>query len=187
MSERAFFSHDDPDGRSPSDRVHDGHRTLVGEAGENIWMCRGCWHGDPGEAADVIVNSEKGWMHSPGHRENILRASFTHTAVGIAQHGRDLWATQLFASARGHLFAEVPRQVTAGDCLLVEVTPYPASGRGPTAFDLVVPPGTEARIDPTPLGLSRLSVPAGDYRMRFHFPVTERRYEIVSGPNVEVR
>jgi uncharacterized protein YkwD len=187
MARRDFFSHEDPDGRTPGDRVHAGHRTLVGEAGENIWMCHGCWTGDAGAAADTVVNSEQGWMHSPGHRANILRESFTHTAVGIARHGRDLWATQLFSSTRGKLFAKVPAVLSAGDCLLLEMTPYPPDAVEATGFDLARLPGKDPVVDATPLGFNRLDVAPGRYRLRFHFPISARRYAIVSGPDVEVR
>jgi hypothetical protein len=135
----------------------------------------------------MVVNSESGWMHSPGHRANILRDAFTHTAVGIAQHESDLWATQLFAQKRGELFGEVPGIARVDDCLLVEMTPYPPDAPDALGFELLRLSDEQAVGSPTPLGMSRLDVPAGRYRLRFHLPLSARRHSIVSGPSLEVQ
>ena len=37
------------------------------------------------------------WMGSQGHRENILRAIFTHMGVGV-HSTNDIWWTQLFVT-----------------------------------------------------------------------------------------
>jgi uncharacterized protein YkwD len=40
------------------------------------------------------------WMNSTGHRENILRASFTHLGVGVTRSAGGTWyATQDFLTA----------------------------------------------------------------------------------------
>ncbi|MCZ9338405.1 CAP domain-containing protein, partial [Streptomyces sp. TRM76130] len=39
----------------------------------------------------------EGWMNSPGHRANILKAEFTHIGIGLAGGGRaGTYWTQLF-------------------------------------------------------------------------------------------
>ncbi|MBT3155145.1 hypothetical protein HTV45_30445 [Streptomyces sp. CHD11] len=46
-------------------------------------------------AAEVV----EGWMNSPGHRANILKAGFTHIGVGFAGGGRaGTYWTQLFGA-----------------------------------------------------------------------------------------
>ena len=79
MDERKFFSHDSPGGRSLLDRVkragyRGGSRGLF--VGENIAWGSGSY-ATPAEILD-------GWMHSPGHRANILRREFTEIGVGVA-------------------------------------------------------------------------------------------------------
>lgn len=72
MALRNYFSHDDPDGGDPGDRI-----TAAGYAwqtyGENIAV---------GQATPADVMSD--WMNSTGHRANILNPDFTELGVGIS-------------------------------------------------------------------------------------------------------
>lgn len=90
MIDRGFFNHVNPDGEDPFDRLRDAGVTY-NIAGENI-----AWNNHP-NAAEVAV---EGWMESEGHRENMLRESFTHTGVGVAtsEDGRHFF-TQVFIGA----------------------------------------------------------------------------------------
>ncbi|WP_149550271.1 CAP domain-containing protein [Streptomyces marokkonensis] len=85
MAARDFYSHTAPDGSGPGDRAAAAgsvRRTI----GENI-AC------GQRSAAEVV----RGWMNSPGHRANILKADFTHLGVGFAGGGRSgTYWTQLF-------------------------------------------------------------------------------------------
>ncbi|MFF4474994.1 CAP domain-containing protein [Streptomyces sp. NPDC001599] len=85
MVTRDFYSHTDPDGGKPWDRAAAAgadRRTV----GENI----ACGQRSPAEVVE-------GWMNSPGHRANILKADFTHIGVGLAGGGRaGTYWTQLF-------------------------------------------------------------------------------------------
>ena len=85
MDVRDFFAHTNPDGLEPWDRLS-AAGVAWSTAGENI--ARGY---DTPE--DVVA----GWMSSPGHRDNILRASFRRLGVGVHQ-GSSTWWTQLFYS-----------------------------------------------------------------------------------------
>ncbi len=80
MGRRDFFAHDDPDGRDPDQRIravgYDGTTT-----GENLF-----WGVRLSATPDSAV---RGWMNSPGHRANILRATFTHIGTGIAYDAPD--------------------------------------------------------------------------------------------------
>ncbi len=87
MITRGFFSHTDPDGLSPFDRLRNSgisYRT----AAENIAYGQ--------RSASEVINS---WMNSSGHRANILNKNVTEIGVGAvkAQNGTIYW-TQMFIS-----------------------------------------------------------------------------------------
>ncbi|HYN52075.1 MAG TPA: CAP domain-containing protein, partial [Thermoleophilaceae bacterium] len=76
MVERQFFAHDTPEGLGPADRaLNAGYPTKHYSSGENLAWGTGL------EASPVEIVD--GWMHSPGHRENILRNAFTQMGVGV--------------------------------------------------------------------------------------------------------
>lgn len=86
MDQRDFFDHVNPSGQGPSARVSAAGITGVQGLGENIaWGQR--------TPAEVMAS----WMGSQGHRENILRASFTHLGIGVHAPG-PIWWTQLFGT-----------------------------------------------------------------------------------------
>jgi uncharacterized protein YkwD len=74
MVARRFFDHVSPDGIDPEGRARvAGWRAGIGE---NIaWGTEG--QGSPA----AIVN---GWMHSPGHRANILKPEYREIGIGIS-------------------------------------------------------------------------------------------------------
>lgn len=75
MARRDFFSHTDPDGITPGQRVRDaGYRFQM--IGENIEA-----------GSDTAESAVDEWMHSPGHRANILTCAYRET--GIAVYGLD--------------------------------------------------------------------------------------------------
>lgn len=80
MATRNFFSHTNPDGLSPFDRIKNAGISYK-TAGENIAMGQ--------KSAEQVVEA---WMNSEGHRKNILNASFTKMGLG---HVNNYW-TQLF-------------------------------------------------------------------------------------------
>ena len=76
MVERDFFEHENPDGVGPHERiVRTGYslRRSGFSTGENLAT------GDPGTPAAMV----DGWMHSAGHRKNILRPGFEEIGIGI--------------------------------------------------------------------------------------------------------
>ncbi|MGH9943018.1 MAG: CAP domain-containing protein [Pyrinomonadaceae bacterium] len=91
MARRNFFDHVGKDGRGVAERARlcgvTGWRALA----ENIAYNQG--FDDP---AGFAVER---WLKSAKHRENLLRATFTHTAVGVAEasDGR-VYFTQVFIS-----------------------------------------------------------------------------------------
>lgn len=87
MARLNFFDHDGPDGNLPARAQASG--VMWRSLAENIALNQG--YDDPvGLAVDQ-------WMHSAGHRANILRGIFTHTGIGIARaaDGR-IYITQVF-------------------------------------------------------------------------------------------
>ncbi|MDH3427137.1 MAG: CAP domain-containing protein, partial [Gemmatimonadota bacterium] len=72
MVTRGFFSHTNPDGDSPWDRLSEGGVTWSGAAGENI----AAGTSDP----TAVLNL---WLASSGHRANIENCGFTHHGVGL--------------------------------------------------------------------------------------------------------
>lgn len=119
MAERGFFSHENPDGESPSDRgtaygftceqpTNGGYRTGIGEnifnaalysskqtrrdaSGETITYN---WNA-PEALVETVVD---GWMESPGHRRNILTPDYESQGLGLALDTDDdrLFVTQKF-------------------------------------------------------------------------------------------
>lgn len=83
MAEEDFFAHTTPDGLSPWDRAEAAGITGLG--GENI--ARGQ------QDAQAVMDA---WMHSPGHRANILNCDFTELGVGVHFGSGGPWWTQDF-------------------------------------------------------------------------------------------
>ena len=73
MLDKRYFSHVSPDGIQPWNWV-DQRGYNYREVGENLALGY--------RSADSIVD---GWMHSPGHRANILGARFREVGVAVSQ------------------------------------------------------------------------------------------------------
>lgn len=81
MAVRGYFSHTSPEGEGPGDRIE--------AAGyEYSWWGENIAWGYP--SPDAVVN---GWMNSPGHCANIMRAEFTE--IGVGYYSGNYW-TQTF-------------------------------------------------------------------------------------------
>jgi uncharacterized protein YkwD len=77
MVERRFFDHVDPDGLAPEDRI-----LMAGYPSNNAWTGENLAYGTGPEGSPAEIVDR--WMHSPGHKENILRAPFTEIGIGVA-------------------------------------------------------------------------------------------------------
>ncbi len=183
MLRRGFFDHLNLEGESPEDRVTAAHRRLIGLVSENIW--EGTRHSiaTPAEIAGEIV---RGWMHSPGHRANILRRESTHLGVGLAWTATELRATQDFAEARAFLEAPLPARVARGTAVSLLARPL-STGWAAREFDLWSATRGLRASDPAPLAGARIEAEPGSYQVRFYFPLpTPGRLAIVPGPRIEV-
>ncbi len=92
MFAQQYFEHESPDGKGPADLADDaGYRYVI--VGENLAL------GNFGTDAALI----KGWMDSPGHRENILREGYREIGVAARKgnfQGKMTWlAVQEFGTA----------------------------------------------------------------------------------------
>nr|WP_246215314.1 CAP domain-containing protein [Modestobacter muralis] len=83
MRDRGFFSHTDPEGRSPFDRA--------AQAGVDDARAENIARGQPD--ADAVVRA---WLDSPGHRQNVLDCSYRTMGLGLATGAGGPWWTQLF-------------------------------------------------------------------------------------------
>ncbi len=74
MFRRGYFSHTDPDGLNPADRIA---RAGIAHAivGENLAL------------APDVETAHQGLMNSPGHRANILEPRFKKTGIGVIDGG----------------------------------------------------------------------------------------------------
>jgi uncharacterized protein YkwD len=72
MARRHYFDHNNPEGKSPFDRLRLAHVSFRGAA-ENI-------------ASGQVTGSQvfNSWLNSPGHRRNIENCSYTHHGLGLA-------------------------------------------------------------------------------------------------------
>lgn len=180
---RNYFAHDDPDGFSAADRISESHRQLIGLTGENIWMGVNVDLSDQKKAAASIVSD---LMHSAGHRQNILNPAYTHIGVGVAIKGRDVKATQNFATIVALTKQAVPLQVHGGEGL--DLTAQPVSGEVPPdrfeffSSDEGMAVGGSYSIAGASVPGPK-DVPAGIYKLRFLFPKGSAYW----GPRVEVK
>lgn len=81
MASKGYFSHTSPTYGSPFDQMKSNGITYK-SAAENIAMGQ--------RTAEEVV---KGWMESPGHRQNILTPGFTHIGIGYDKNG-NYWTQQ---------------------------------------------------------------------------------------------
>ncbi|MBT9583053.1 CAP domain-containing protein [bacterium] len=91
MAEFDFFDHE-----SPVPQKHDTEARVRQAGGradlvaENLFWSSG--HGCSTVASMAVDN----WLHSEGHRENLLGREYAHLGVGVFQRGQTFWITQVF-------------------------------------------------------------------------------------------
>jgi uncharacterized protein YkwD len=73
MIRRGFFSHYNPEGQSPFDRMKQAGISYK-YAGENLAV------------NTSVANAEAAFMESSGHRANILSPNFTEVGIGVARN-----------------------------------------------------------------------------------------------------
>ena len=84
MFARSYFSHTNPDGQEPFDRMRQAGVPYLA-AGENLAL------------AQTLASAHQGLMNSPGHRANILLPRYGRVGIGVLDGGRyGLMVTQNF-------------------------------------------------------------------------------------------
>jgi len=103
MASGGYFSHETPEGLSPTDRAGVADYTcryqignlIYSGIGENIHMVTGSsvslW--SPESIAETAVS---GWLDSPGHKKNILTSNFSNEGIGISISTFTIHVTQNF-------------------------------------------------------------------------------------------
>lgn len=183
---RRRLDHIDRQGRGPSDRIARQHRRLIGLVGENLAAFSGHWPETSQALAEELV---RGWMGSPGHRRNILRADYSHSGVGLVMRDRELRCVQLFAAVAAYLSADLPLSLSAGSHWpLGFVEGIGEAPEGVSLQPLDNRRHQERRQAPDFVAPAdfRFDAPPGDYRLRFYFRQSERRFSVVDGPFLEV-
>ena len=74
-----FFAHEGPDGSTPVSRIKHTHyldRARAWTIGENLAWGTGSFA--------TPRSTVRAWMHSPGHRANILNGAFREIGIGVA-------------------------------------------------------------------------------------------------------
>ncbi len=186
MLVRGFFDHVSPEGLTPADRIAGVHRRHIGTSGENIWGQTGANGGKAGSVAALAI---KGLMASPGHRENILRETFTHIGVGAAGDGQHVRLTQLFGGRKALLDSDLPAMVRVGTPLALAATPSSADtrtrGRTAERFALFAADRGQAVQGPDPIANAVVRAAPGIYRLQLYFSETGG-WTIAFGPDLKV-
>lgn len=113
MAERGFVGHSTPTGTSVGDRYErHGYDCRVSVSGANRYVTAGeniaqLYHGLPSKrsdgrtvrydsASELAHGAVWGWMHSEGHRENLLRGAWRREGIGVVVSGHRVFITQNF-------------------------------------------------------------------------------------------
>jgi uncharacterized protein YkwD len=83
MATRGYFSHNSPDGNTPSERIREAG--YPAPAGENI-----------AQGQDHPTQVMMAWMNSPPHRANIMHPAVRAIGVGVRHGPAGPWWTQHF-------------------------------------------------------------------------------------------
>lgn len=88
MLRRGYFDHINPEGDGPGERLARAHAGPARFWAENIWSYRASSiNGTPVPVNDwpgMLAHAEDDWMHSLGHRANLLNSTATSLGVGIS-------------------------------------------------------------------------------------------------------
>lgn len=75
MIKRDFFSHVNPEGQSPFERMKE-QKIVFNYAGENLAF------------NESVYAAQQAFMHSPEHKANILNINYTQVGIGIVEASR---------------------------------------------------------------------------------------------------
>jgi hypothetical protein len=101
MAKQGQISHQMPGEPSFTQRISD-RGAGFSAAAENVGF------------ADDAETLQSGWMHSPGHRANILNPLYDEIGIGIVRRGDRLYATEDFSKGVQNLSSEEFENTVAG-------------------------------------------------------------------------
>ncbi len=137
MGCKGFFDHIDLEGKQISQRQKEHYpELLLAGIGENLFY---------------IENSRKvfdpkdialGWMNSPGHRDNILKAEFTHEGIGVFLQDNKLYTAQVFAVPILKRLSALPQTFCTDQCYQVEFEYLSPEPRASFECQLAIPDST---------------------------------------------
>lgn len=182
---RGFMAHENPDGLGPSERVALLARRFGGIVGENIAEHEGLGLEQiEAQVGPLALKIADGFMASPAHRDNILRADYSHEALAAFIQGERLVVVHVFGD-RSILLDEPVAfdQPRGGDLALgaasgKRLDGYAYRAHGQPLDELVVleASSTEIVVDP------------GLYQLMFLFGgASESSFMVADGPWIEVR
>lgn len=113
MASRDYLAHDSPEGKTFSDRyrqagyaceirigneMHTGAENIaLGRLYNSTTIENGIAYYDWNSVQEIAQKTVEGWMHSPGHRENILLPHWRQEGIGIViAPGNKIYITQNF-------------------------------------------------------------------------------------------
>ncbi len=183
MIKRKFFSHYNPDGLPPGERIAIRHRRLIGASAENIWNGQGY---DPSKTKMLAKMIMDNWMQSPSHRKNILKEEYTHLGVGVAVRGKLLMATQNFAGVAAYTDQPVPGWAEREEKIDLSATPV-SETTAPVKVDFYSPKQEKQIGQAQKLPLVVADIEPGVYHLRFYFPAKKGEYTLYIGPEIKIK
>lgn len=127
MADKNFFSHMDPEKRTPDTRFHEWFPAILGGVGENIAFIQSSIS-DEDMAAQFVQN----WMNSPAHKRNILSPQFFQMGVGagIRKSDGSVYGTQNFGDLQAEFVSMKPEKARYGgklEMIFKKLTPVVSS------------------------------------------------------------
>lgn len=145
MLSRNFFAHVNPDGADSAVRMR-AVGVIEVNTGENLAQFENY------PDAEIAARSVDGWIHSPHHRDNLLRPEYTHLGVSIVRKGSIVVAVQNFLGRPFELSLSA-QPVQAPRSVLV------LKGTAPGTLGVFVGPGIFTKLN-SPID-ARLELPPG--------------------------
>lgn len=177
LLQRRYFEHASPEGYTSVQRVALLARSFIGLAGENIVEEE---NGPPASAADLAEL----WRNSPGHRQNMLRPSYTHIGIGVVRGGSRTIGAVAFGERFAELEAPLAWRIGDGSALPELLKTTGAAIRGYA----LAPVGGGTEVGPFWLG-DPPGAPdrSGAYALKPYMAdaTDRRRFIIIDGPIVQ--
>ncbi len=123
MRDLNYFAHNSPNPNQHS--VLERVRSVGGtdtSLGENLSKVDGY------ASQQIAAVSVDGWMHSPGHRANMLEPEFNRIGVSVVRSGNHAWVTQVFSMRSIEMTAVTPEAGRGVSLVTGRVVNGPRSG-----------------------------------------------------------